>query len=149
MTPTDIGYLLNKATRRFRLDFADCLGSIGLRPQQAAALMAIGRSAEGRLTPSQLADAIDVDAPTASGLLDRLVRDGWIASAPNPDDGRSRLVSLTEKATDVLPSVIRSAGDVSREATACLSPDEAQELERLLARLCEHGADVADRRGNR
>lgn len=81
--------------------------------------------------------AIDVDAPTASGLLDRLVRDGWVASTPNPDDGRSRFVVLTKKAADVLPSVLQSAGDVSKEAMACFTPDEARTLELLLSRLCE------------
>jgi len=146
---SDIGYLLNKATRRFRLGFASRLAETGLRPQQAAALMAIGRSEQGRLTPSQLADAIDVDAPTASGLLDRLTRDGWIASTPNPDDGRSRLVVLTEKAAGVLPQVFQSAGDVSREATACLTADEARTLERLLSRLCEQGASAGSEGGDR
>ncbi len=140
MAPQDIGYLLNKATRQFRLGFAARLAETGLRPQQAAALMAIGRSSEGRLTPSQLAESIDMDAPTATGLLDRLVRDGWIESMPNPDDGRSRLVALTEKGAEVLPAVLRSAGDVSDSATACLTTDEAQELQRLLKRLCEHAA---------
>jgi len=101
--------------------------------------MAIGRSVEARLTPSQLAEAIDMDAPTASGLLDRLTRDGWIVSAPNPGDGRSHLVALTDKGADVLPLVLRSAGEVSEAATACLSDEEAQELQRLLKLLCEHG----------
>jgi len=140
MAPQDIGYLLNKAARQFRLGFAARLAASGLRPQQAAALMAIGRSPEGSLTPSQLAEAIDMDAPTASGLLDRLVRDGWVASMPNPEDGRSRLVALTDKGADVLPSVLRSAGEVSEAATLCLTADEARELQRLLKRLCEQGS---------
>jgi len=137
MTSADIGFLLNKATRRFRLDLAERLTHMGLRPQQAAALMAIGRSAEGRLTPRQLADAIDTDAPTVSGLIDRLERDEWVASTPNPDDGRSRLISLTPKAEDVLPMVLRSAGEVSEAAIACLTGEEARTLELLLTRLCE------------
>lgn len=141
MPSSDIGYLLNKATRQFRLEFANRLAEIGLRPQQAAALMAIGRSAVGQLTPRQLADAIDMDAPTVSGLLDRLVRDGWVASTPNPEDGRSRRVALTEKATEVLPSIFESADGVSEEALACLAPDETRTLEKLLLRLCEYGAD--------
>jgi len=149
VTSSDIGYLLNRATRQFRLSFANRLAEIGLRPQQAAALMAIGRSVEGRLTPSQIADAIDIDAPTTSGVLDRLVRDGWVLSAPNPDDGRSRLVVLTEKAADVLPSVLRAAGEVSEAAMACFTPDEAQELERLLARLCEPGPVNPDNKVSR
>lgn len=139
MAPSDIGFLLNRATRQFRLRFASSLGAVGLRPQQAAALMALGRSSDGRLTPRQLADAIDMDAPTTSGLLDRLERDGWVATLPNPDDGRSRFLSLTKKAEEALPSVLQSAAAVSDEATSCLTADEAQELERLLQKLCEHG----------
>lgn len=149
MTVSDIGYLLNRATRQFRLGFASRLAETGLRPQQAAALMAIGRSAEQRLTPSQLADAIDMDAPTVSGLVDRLVRDGWVASIPNPEDGRSRLIVMTEKAAEVLPSVLRAAGDVSEEATACLDPDEARTLELLLLRVCECGAGAHSTGGSR
>lgn len=140
MAAPDIGYLLNKATRHLRLGFAASLSEVGLRPQQAAALMALGRSGQGRLTPSQLAEAIDVDAPTASGLLDRLERDGWIASEPNPADGRSRFAVLTRKATDVLPAVIRSAAAVSDAALACFTAEEASELERLLWKLCESDA---------
>jgi len=144
MALSDVGYLLNRATRQIRLGFASRLVEIGLRPQQAAALMAIGRSAGGALTPSQIADAIDADAPTVSGLLDRLVRDEWLVSTPNPDDGRSRLFALTEKAEGVLPSVLESAGAVTNEAMACFSPAEALELERLLIRLCQHCDGPAD-----
>jgi len=145
----DIGYLLNKAARRFRLDLAARLAEHGLRPQQAAALMALGNSAGERLTPSQIADAIDMDAPTASGLLDRLARDGWVASIPNPNDGRSRLVVLTDKATAALPSVLQAAHAVSTKAMSSFTPDEARTLRRLLSRLCEGGTDGPDDRGRR
>jgi DNA-binding MarR family transcriptional regulator len=90
-----------------------------------------------------------MDAPTASGLLERLGRDGWIASIPNPDDGRSRIVVLTAKAGYALPKVLQSADDVSEEALACLAPDEALALEQLLSRLCEHGAGSLGREGSR
>lgn len=146
MSSSDIGYLLNKATRQFRLGFAGRLADIGLRPQQAAALMAIDRSAERRLTPSQLADAIDIDGPTASGLLVRLERDGWTESVPNQSDGRSRLIVLTDKAAQVLPSVFSAASNVSNEAMACLTSDEAQTLEVLLSKLCGHAASKAGSR---
>jgi len=137
VAPPDIGYLLNKAARQVRLGLASRLAESGLRPQQAAALMAIGRSAGQRLTPSQIADAIDMDAPTASGLLGRLARDGWIASIPNARDGRSRFVVLTDKATAALPTVLQAAHAVSDDAMACFSPEEARSLEQLLSRLCE------------
>ena len=137
MEHNDVGYLLNRATRHLRLELGEALSEIGLRPQQAAVLMAIARSPQGRLTPSSVADAIDTDAATTSGLLERLARDGWLVSEPNPDDGRSRLVALSEQAQLVLPKVMACAEAVSATATACLSPGELETLGQLLRRLCD------------
>jgi DNA-binding MarR family transcriptional regulator len=139
MEQDDIGYLLNRATRQLRLELGEALSEIGLRPQQAAVLMAIARSQQDRLTPSQVADAIDTDAATTSGLLERLTRDGWLTSEPNPDDGRSRLVALSKQAQHVLPKVMASAEAVSTTATACLSPGELETLGQLLRRICNQG----------
>lgn len=143
---TDIGYLLNKATRQFRLQLGDSLADTGLTPQQAAALMAIARSDAGRLTPGSIAEAIDTDAATTSGLLDRLTRDGWLDAVSNPDDGRSRLIGLTAKAEAALPAVVAAADAVSAQATAHLTTTEREALGRLLARLCETEETHATRR---
>ena len=132
---TDIGYLLNKTTRLLRLRLAEALADTGLTPQQAAVLLAIGRSIDGRLTPRSIAESVDTDQATTSGLLERLTRDGWLRSEPHPDDGRSRLMGLTEKAEQALPTVLAAADQVSREATASLSADEVRELRELLGRL--------------
>ena len=143
---TDIGYLLNKATRQFRLQLGDSLAETGLTPQQAAVLMAIVRSDAGRLTPRSIAEAIDTDAATTSGLLDRLTRDSWLDAVPNPDDGRSRLIGLTAKAEAALPGVMAAADAVSATATAHLSTTERETLGRLLARLCETEQTPATKR---
>lgn len=135
MGHSDIGYLLNRATRQFRRELGDALGEIGLRPQQAAALIAIAGGGEGRMAPSVVAESIDTDAATTSGLLDRLVRDGWVTSGPNPNDGRSRLFELTDKAKQTLPQVMSRAHAVSAKATACLTSEELETLRHLLLRL--------------
>lgn len=146
MAHADIGYLLNKATRRFRLRLCDSLAQTGLRPQQAAALIALARSGAGKLTPTELADAIDTDPATTSGLIERLTRDGWIGAMPNPDDGRSRLIGLTAKAEEALPAVMVAANAVSAEATSCLTADEVATLGSLLARLCESDEKLTSKR---
>lgn len=133
--PEDIGYLLNRAARQLRLRFADALTETGLTPQQAAVLLTISRSAEGRLTPSAIAASVDTDPATMSGLLDRLTRDGWLLAEPNPEDGRSRLIGLTGKAKESLPAVLGAADRVSAEALSCLSADEASALRELLGKL--------------
>lgn len=142
--PADIGYLLNKATRQFRLQLADALSETGLTPQQAAVLMAIAQSENRHLTPSGIATAIDTDQATASGLLDRLTRDGWLLSTPNPADGRSRLIGLTAQATKMLPRLLKAANDVSTQATACLTAREISTLTALLERLCAPDSQTTD-----
>jgi DNA-binding MarR family transcriptional regulator len=142
----DIGYLLNKATRQFRLRLGDSLADAGLTPQQAAVLMAVARSDSGRLTPGSIAEAIDTDAATTSGLLDRLSRDGWLDAVPNPDDGRSRLIGLTVKAEAALPGVMAAADAVSTRGTAHLTATERETLGHLLARLCETEETPATKR---
>ncbi|MHB9003354.1 MAG: MarR family winged helix-turn-helix transcriptional regulator [Coriobacteriia bacterium] len=134
--PPDIGYLLNKATRLLRLQLAEALSDSGLTPQQTAVIMAIAHSEAGHLTPSAIAASIDTDQATTSGLLERLTRDGWLHSTPNPDDGRSRLIGLTAKANSALPQLLEAADRVSAQATTCLSAQEIATLSTLLERLC-------------
>lgn len=145
---TDIGYLLNKVTRQFRLRLADALADTGLTPQQAAVLMAIARSVDARATPRVIAESIDTDQATTSGLLERLARDGWVLAEPNPQDGRSRLIGLTAQAEGALPQVLAAADSVSSDATACLSAAEVETLGDLLGRLSSGGvSDTTKRRG--
>lgn len=143
----DIGYLLNKVTRRFRLRLADALADTGLTPQQAAVLMVIARTTGGRLTPRAIADSIDTDQATTSGLIERLTRDGWLVAEPNPGDGRSRLIGLTEKAQSSLPQVYSAADRVSSEATSVLSASEVEMLSELLGRLSGTEAATTGRAG--
>lgn len=144
MDQPDIGYLVNRAARHLRASFGRALAGTGLRPQQAAVLVAIARHPDAAMTPTAIGDAIDADAATTSGLIDRLVRDGWLVSSPNPADGRSRLLTLTGKAHDALPAVLSVARRVSADATATLSPAELETLASLLRRVGEPAAPAGD-----
>lgn len=146
---TDIGYLLNKAARQLRLKLAEALTETGLTPQQAAVLIALARSAEGRLTPSAISAAIDTDQASASGLLDRLTREGWLVAEPNPRDGRSRLMRLSVKATVAIPDVLGAAERVSADALSCLSAQEASTLQALLAKVCSSNTTAIGKDGRK
>lgn len=49
----------------------------------------------GERTPAQLASAFQVSRATMTNTLKRLEAAGLIASTPDPDDGRSKRISLT------------------------------------------------------
>lgn len=132
---SDLGYLLQQAAKLYRTSFADELRAHGLTPQQAAVLMAVTSAPDSALTPGAVAEAIGADFATTTGLLQRLERDGWLASSPNPDDGRSRLVNLTPASEQAVPALRTIAEGVSARAADVLSADELDVLASLLQRL--------------
>lgn len=50
------------------------------------------------LTPVLIASRLDMDKPTISGIINRLIYKGYLEKLPNENDRRSYLVTLTEKA---------------------------------------------------
>ncbi|MHB1341697.1 MAG: MarR family winged helix-turn-helix transcriptional regulator [Coriobacteriia bacterium] len=131
----DVGYLLHRASRHFRVRLARALADLQLTPQQASVLIALATAPTGVRTHKEIAEGVDADLATTTGLLSRLERDGWLASAKNPRDGRSRTYSLTPKANDLMPDVLARAAGASAEASASLTPPEIATLTRLLIRL--------------
>ncbi|MBX5443365.1 MAG: MarR family transcriptional regulator [Solirubrobacteraceae bacterium] len=75
----------------------------GLSPTQTAALATIER--HGPLTPSELAAHERIQRPTVARLLGRLEAEGLVDRAPDPDDGRSSLVSITDEGRRLLREV--------------------------------------------
>lgn len=132
---TDLGYLLHANARRFRAQFVAALRALDLTAQQAGVLIAMACGEPDAWSPTSVAAAIDADAPTTTGLLSRLERDGWLVSEPHPSDGRSRLFGLTPKAHDVMPQVFAAADGASSAASAELNADEVALLASLLTRM--------------
>jgi DNA-binding MarR family transcriptional regulator len=80
-----------RTARRLRQEAAGVVGE--LTPTAAAALATVER--HGPLTPSELAEIERVKRPTATRTLGVLGEAGLVERAPDPEDGRSALVSVT------------------------------------------------------
>ncbi len=65
---------------------------------QTQFLMLVAIRAYPRCTMSALARNLHVRLPTASGIVERLVRAGYVRRAPHTDDRRHVVVELTGKA---------------------------------------------------
>ena len=90
--------------------------------------------AEGPLSLSQLADAVQVDAPYATLIVDTLEQRGLVERRPDPADRRRKLVALTPAGTaaaDAARRIIRQPPP----GFAQLSPAELDTLEELVARI--------------
>lgn len=132
----DLGYQVNRLARLMRTSMSREIADIGLTPQQGAVLLNCGISES--LTLSDVAERVGVDRPSMSGIVERLVRDGWLATHPNPTDGRSRLLSLTEQGIAVVPALGAAAARTSALAVAGLSSHDAAALFESIARVADN-----------
>jgi DNA-binding MarR family transcriptional regulator len=86
-------------------------------------------------TLSSLAAHLRVSPPTASGLVDRLVRQGLLRREDDPRDRRYVRHELSERGLAVLTELEREARALMNEILGRLSDDELDSLVRALALL--------------
>lgn len=108
-----------------------------------------GSSSASELAPvrvSELAESVDLDLSTVSRQVRDLVAGGLVDKAPDPDDGRASLLSLTAYGAAVLEAVSEGRREVLAEAIADWTDEERDELARSLLRL---NAGLSSPRANR
>ena len=127
------GYLISVAARGFaRLSDAR-LKPMGFGVGHLPVLVALQ---EGKAdTQSGLARFARIEQPPMAQMLARMERDGLIQREPNPADGRSQHITLTDAASTRLPQAIAVLFEGNREALEGFTDAEADELVRLLVRL--------------
>jgi len=111
-----------------RREVCDALGMSFIR------VKALRRLAAGPMTMRQLAERLTIDAPYTTLVIDDLERRGLVARTVNPDDRRSRLVTVTEagKATAERSERIL---DRPPPQLAELDPADLAVLERVISDL--------------
>jgi DNA-binding MarR family transcriptional regulator len=120
------GFLLTEAARLLRRLLDRRLHPLGLTRAQWSVLAIL--SFRDGLSQSQLAEALEIEKPTAGRLIDHLESGGWIERRPIPGDRRLWGVHLTERAGPLIAEVERIVLDTRTEMLSGLSPQQQQEL---------------------
>ena len=102
---------------------AAALEDVELHPQDYPFFVLIG--AEGPLTPTALAARMAMPLSTVLFRAGKLERRGHVERAPNPDDGRSYLLRLSEEAVPTI-YVSHHAAEVKRIATTIVRIEEGR-----------------------
>ncbi|RKR73961.1 MarR family transcriptional regulator [Frondihabitans australicus] len=109
-----------------------------LSPGLMMALSTIAR--QGPLRPSQLGRVEGVSAPSATRIIDELVRRDLAEKAPDPDDGRSFFVRATTAGEQAVLDARRERAEYAGALLDGLTDEESRLLLAALPAL-EHAAE--------
>jgi MarR family transcriptional regulator, lower aerobic nicotinate degradation pathway regulator len=77
-----------------------------------------------------------MDVATIKGVVDRLVTRGYVATAPDPQDGRRLVLSLTGEGEAAIARNIDTALAVTEDTLSPLTSGERMMLIELLRKIC-------------
>lgn len=103
-----------------------------LAPHQLSVMWKLQR---GPKTPGELAEAERVTAPSISKTLDCLEQQGYIERTPDPDDGRRRIVRITDEGRAELRRTASSRDSFMGTRLRTLTADERNILKQAVAIL--------------
>ena len=135
------GHLISLAARGFARLSEARLKPLGFGVGHLPVLVALqdGRAS----TQRDLARFAKIEQPPMAQMLARMERDGLIQRAPDPADGRSSRIALTEVARARLPDAVGVLLQGNREALRGFTDQEAGLLVALLTRLIANLDQIA------
>jgi DNA-binding MarR family transcriptional regulator len=136
-----LGYLVNRAARLIAHELAERIRPAGVAIGQWAVLLFLW--ARDGMTQAELSRLVAVEPPTVVRTIDRMVRDGLVTRAPDPDDGRLSRIYLTKRARSLRDELVPLAAAVNAEVLNGLTANEARTLRRLLTKLANNGGSAS------
>lgn len=127
-----IGYLLRLANQRHSAIFQNLM-THQLTPTQFSTLIRVSEA--GKVSQNQLGRLAAMDIATIKGVVDRLKAKGYLETAPDAEDRRRSIVSLTPEGAALIDDLHAQGQRISEETLSPLRPLEQTTLLNLLRRL--------------
>lgn len=93
------------------------------------------------MQPNETSRIVDIERecsithPTALGLIDNLSKKGFVVKIANPEDARSKVISLTEKTKKMQEDLENVGDELENMLTKNLTKKEKQQLLSLLQKM--------------
>ncbi|MDH3264233.1 MAG: MarR family transcriptional regulator [Paracoccaceae bacterium] len=131
-----LGRISEIALRTARDYIEPLIAEHGLKRPELDALLTLRRAGPPyRMTPTQLFETMMMSSGGMTSLIDRLERAGWVERAPNPEDRRGTLVSLTGAGRALTEALVRPMTEGQTRMVAGLTVAERAALSGLLQKL--------------
>lgn len=125
--------LIGQVSRAFARLVDAPLRQLGFAIGQLPVLVTLKKA--GALSQAELARMAQVEQSSMAQLLNRMERDNLVRRVPDPADGRSRLISLTARASRQMPNDKLIMDEVCETALTGFTSEERSQLVSLLLRI--------------
>jgi len=119
---------------------AGSLQHMSLSPAQLFVLMLINETGSSRV--GVISRELSITAPTATGIVDRLERDGFVSRVHDKRDRRAVNIVLTKKGRSFLDNMRAGKYERVKQVFKILSPEDREHYLRILKILVERMSDV-------
>lgn len=141
----DFGLRMLLLARRWRNAVDAHLRDFGVTSAGWRALFHLGER-QGCLRPSELSEALEMERPSLTQLLDRLEAIGLVERRADPDDHRCKQVVLTPAGQEIHRRTVQVNGLVASRLLHDVSDAELAVVMSVLARITRNiAADEAER----
>jgi MarR family transcriptional regulator, transcriptional regulator for hemolysin len=140
------GFLVVDLARLFRQNFERAVALEGLELTAGEARTLLHASNEERVRQNVLAKRMRVEPMTLTNFLERLERRGLIARETDPGDRRAKQVRITLAAEPLVARIREISAAVRQRATAGLTSEDVERLQRTLQVMRNNLSDEAESR---
>ena len=103
---------------------------------------------KGVLNPSEIADMLYCDRPTATVVIKNMEKQDWVKRELDPDDSRRIRVTLKPIGQAKMKEIVRKLTDSQKESfepLSCFTSREKEQFTKLLAKLNLHLKEQVNR----
>lgn len=139
----NIGFIINYCSKLLKNRLNRELEKEDITVSQFAAIKDIEMNSfkDGKeigVTAVEIAERLDMDKPTISGIINRLIDKKYVEKLPNPNDKRSFILKLTKESKSKLPSLENINNLVISEATEGLTDEEIDMFKNTISKIIKN-----------
>ena len=114
------------------------LKQIDLTQSQADVIILLAHESDKVFRQRDIEISLNYSKPTVTGLLNRLEQKGFIVRQVDPEDSRARIISLTDKALEIIGEIYQSIRQTEQMLFDGFSEEDIQTLQPLMARMAKN-----------
>ncbi len=139
----NIGYTINYCSKLLRNKLNTALEKENLTIAQFAVIKDIEMNSFHNentvgVIAVDIAERLDMDKPTVSGIVNRLVEKNYVEKLENPEDKRSFILRLTNKSNSKIARLERINQAVLSEAINGLTEEEQEAFIKTLSKIIDN-----------